>query len=313
MKRNNKGFTLVELLAVIVILGLLMAIAIPSVTKYITQSRKKTLMSTMDSYVTAVTNAVNDNEFGALSTQDIIYYIPVSDEENNSCVSLEKGGSDPFGNWLEAYVAVNYNSETYSYDYYFTFYDDAGYGLALTDIDNLKESGNLITNPSPVNKDNITTQTNGRATKSQVLTSESCDVNTSVPGGNVVNNQGGNNQGGGVPALREGYLSGTWKFKDTLTVPDKDLVENIEFSTNEGGKHITYTNIGVYSASHLGIPVEVSYNQYFSDGSLGIDSGTMYTIDSWYDESVQTIIFTREQQVSLEFWNWFTSNATKIS
>ena len=199
MKKNNKGFTLVELLAVIVILGLLMAIAIPSVTKYITQSRKKTLMSTMDSYVTAVTTAVNDNEFGALSTQDIIYYIPVSDEENNSCVSLEKGGTDPFGNWVEAYVAVNYDASKYSYDYYFTFYDDAGYGMELTSIDNLKESGNLITNPSPVNASNITTQTNGRATKTMVLTSGSCDVKVAVPGGTIVNNQGGgagNNNGG---------------------------------------------------------------------------------------------------------------------
>ena len=191
MKRNEKGFTLVELLAVIVILGLLMAIAIPSVTKYITQSRKKTLLSTMDSYVTAVTTAVNDNEFGALSNQDIMYYIPVSDDENNSCVSLEKGGTDPFGNWVEAYVAVNYDASKYSYDYYFTFYDDAGYGMELTSIDNLKESGNLITNPSPVNASNITTQTNGRATKTMVLTSGSCDVKAAVPGGTVVNNQGG--------------------------------------------------------------------------------------------------------------------------
>ena len=198
MKKNEKGFTLVELLAVIVILGLLMAIAIPSVTKYITQSRKKTLMSSMDSYVTAVTTAVNDNEFGALSTQDIIYYIPVSDEENNSCVSLEKGGTDPFGNWVEAYVAVNYDASKYSYDYYFTFYDDAGYGMELTSIDNLKESGNLITNPSPVNASNITTQTNGRATKSMVLTSGSCDVKAAVPGGtNVQGGGAGNNNGGG--------------------------------------------------------------------------------------------------------------------
>jgi len=43
-----------KLLAVIVILGLLMAIAIPSVTKYITQSRKKTLISSIDSFVTAL-------------------------------------------------------------------------------------------------------------------------------------------------------------------------------------------------------------------------------------------------------------------
>ena len=88
-KMNKKGFTLVELLAVIVILGLLMAIAIPSVTKYITQSRKKTLISSIDSYITGVTTAVNDNEFGALSNQDVCYYIPVSNDKTASCVTLE--------------------------------------------------------------------------------------------------------------------------------------------------------------------------------------------------------------------------------
>ena len=86
MKINNKGFTLVELLAVIVILGLLMAIAIPSVTKYITQSRKKTLISSIDSYTTAVSTAVNDQGFGALSDQSTMYYIPVSNIEADSCV-----------------------------------------------------------------------------------------------------------------------------------------------------------------------------------------------------------------------------------
>ena len=154
-KMNKKGFTLVELLAVIVILGLLMAIAIPSVTKYITQSRKKTLVNSIDSFITATTTAVNNNEFGALSDQTTLYYIPVSNDEAASCISLEKGGTDPFGTWTEAYVGVLYDADNYSYDYYFTFYDDAGYGMTLTKSDAIKPSGdNQIVNPTPVDNDN---------------------------------------------------------------------------------------------------------------------------------------------------------------
>ncbi len=186
MRKNNRGFTLIELLAVIVILGLLMAIAIPSVTKYITQSRKKTLVNSMDSYITAVTTAVNDNEFGAMSNQDVIYYIPVSDDAAKSCVSLEKGGTDPFGNWKEAYVAVNYNADKYSYDYFFTFYDDAGYGMSLTKSDDIKPSGDgQIINPTPVNADSITSQLGGRAKEVKVLTVGSCNSSSVVAGGNV--------------------------------------------------------------------------------------------------------------------------------
>ena len=149
-KMNKKGFTLIELLAVIVILGLLMAIAIPSVTKYITQSRKKTLVNSIDSFITATTTAVNNNEFGALSNEDKIYYIPVSNDATKSCISLEKGGTDPFGNWVDAYVVVNYDATKYSYDYYFTFNDDAGYGMALTKSDAIKPSGDgQIVNPVP--------------------------------------------------------------------------------------------------------------------------------------------------------------------
>ena len=174
--RNKKGFTLIELLAVIVILGLLMAIAIPSVTKYITQSRKKTLVNSIDSFITATTTAVNNNEFGALSNQDVIYYIPVSNISTNSCISLEKGGTNPFGNWMEAYVAVNYNASKYSYDYFFTFYDDAGYGMALTKSDAIKPSGDgQIMNPTPVDSSNITTQLGGRAKEAKVLSVGTCN------------------------------------------------------------------------------------------------------------------------------------------
>ena len=178
-KMNKKGFTLVELLAVIVILGLLMAIAIPSVTKYITQSRKKTLISSIDSYITGVTTAVNDNEFGALSNESVCYYIPVSNVKDDSCVTLEKGGTDPFGNWVDAYVIVNYDSEKYSYDYWFTFNDDAGYGMEATQVHNISAQSDDIDNPVPENAatDKITTQipSEARCTSTVVIPKDTCE------------------------------------------------------------------------------------------------------------------------------------------
>ena len=143
MNKKEKGFTLVELLAVIVILGLLMAIAIPSVTKYIVDSRKKTLTQTIGGYLDALTNEVNDAEY-KFSDSSKIYAVPIE------CISLEKGGTDPFGEWLQsdnnywAYVLVQYDNINYNYKYGFTFKDSAGYGIYPTTNDELKPDGSQI-------------------------------------------------------------------------------------------------------------------------------------------------------------------------
>ena len=43
---NNKGFTLIEILAVIIVLGIIMIIAIPAVTKNISDTRETTFITT---------------------------------------------------------------------------------------------------------------------------------------------------------------------------------------------------------------------------------------------------------------------------
>ena len=140
---KRKGFTLIELLAVIVIPGLLMAIAIPSVTKYITESRKKTVVSTIGNYITATVNEVNDLTY-TFTEENTIYAVPIE------CIALERGGTNPFGAWHQsndsywAYVLVQYDDETSSYRYGYTFKDSAGYGLYPTAQSKLNEGGKQI-------------------------------------------------------------------------------------------------------------------------------------------------------------------------
>ena len=149
--KNKKGFTLIELLAVIVILGLLMAIAIPSVTKYITESRKKTLTTTVGNYIGALVNDVNDLSY-TFTGYNTIYAVPIE------CISLERGGTNPFGHWYQAnnsyfaYVLVQYDDSVSKYIYGFTFKDSAGYGLYPTIQANIKEKGSQIKTGYTLNK-----------------------------------------------------------------------------------------------------------------------------------------------------------------
>ena len=52
--RNKKGFTLVELLAVIVILAIILVIAVPQVLRVIDQSRRDSLRSSVRMYASAI-------------------------------------------------------------------------------------------------------------------------------------------------------------------------------------------------------------------------------------------------------------------
>ena len=57
---NNKGFSLVELLAIITVLGLIMGIAIPAYQKYVTNSRKTGYNTLINTCRTAAQNRFID-------------------------------------------------------------------------------------------------------------------------------------------------------------------------------------------------------------------------------------------------------------
>lgn len=73
MKKKNKGFTMVELLAVITIMGLLSAIAIPAVTKYIAKGKNTSYESMFKSSYEAAENYMmqNDIVIAKYATQEI--------------------------------------------------------------------------------------------------------------------------------------------------------------------------------------------------------------------------------------------------
>ena len=60
MKLNNKGFSLVEIIAVIIIIGVIATIAAPSVSKYIGGSQLTTFVAYETSMEDAAKNAVLD-------------------------------------------------------------------------------------------------------------------------------------------------------------------------------------------------------------------------------------------------------------
>ena len=127
-ENKEKGFTLIELLAVIIILGILMLIAIPSVTKYISETRKKTYISIAHKYVDGAVNKVNNMDF-PFTDKNVTYYVPVE------CIPLEKGGKSPYGDWIEAYVVVEFTGD--KYNYYWTSFDTSNMGVKLKSINDI--------------------------------------------------------------------------------------------------------------------------------------------------------------------------------
>ena len=114
MKKKNKGFTMVELLAVITIMGILTALAVPAVVKHIAKSRNTSFDTMLKSTYEAAENYMMDNNI-LLHSGDPDYPILIKDLVDNQYLEAL---IDPVGNGgrcdtnTNSKVLVAYDSAT---------------------------------------------------------------------------------------------------------------------------------------------------------------------------------------------------------
>ena len=97
-KKKNSGFTLVEIMIVVVIIGLLSAMAIPAFTKVREQSREKAIINNLRQIAAAGQQYILENgstqvTMGALEGTYFSTLAPVAGESYTSVSVSESGGT----------------------------------------------------------------------------------------------------------------------------------------------------------------------------------------------------------------------------
>lgn len=126
MKNKQKGFTLIEMIAVVIILGVILIIVVPSISNYINNSRKSAYIADLDAYVKSAVASFAMKEYGSLPIDGEILIVPFKH------IELEKNNThkSPYGPFdLERSYIVALPTSSGNYKIYVNSIDSAGYGI----------------------------------------------------------------------------------------------------------------------------------------------------------------------------------------
>lgn len=118
----KKGFTLIEVLAVLVILAVIGMITVPAVTRIITESKQKSYDSQVELIIENAKRWATDNNY-LLPDDDSVYKLPVKRLIDEEYLTNIKDGKlkNPLDSSksMDGCVYINYNEEynQYLYEY----------------------------------------------------------------------------------------------------------------------------------------------------------------------------------------------------
>ena len=111
---NNKGFTLVELLAVLVILSAVMWIAIPSLGSSMERAKKKQNNVNTKVLIAAAEMYVADHRYAIMKQESSSCFIDVSTLLEGSYISSDSA-VDANGNDINGVIVYTKNNNSYEY------------------------------------------------------------------------------------------------------------------------------------------------------------------------------------------------------
>lgn len=152
---NKKGFTLVELLGVIVILSIVLGIAIPSASNYIQRSRREAFVAVLREYVDAVQKGMAAEDYIAPTDQNDVLIVSMD------LIPLDKGKKESSyqAEWVKSksyVVVINTGSaDDIHYEYFVAAQDKNRHAIPLMNVTDIR-STEVISNAK--NKMEVTIQ-----------------------------------------------------------------------------------------------------------------------------------------------------------